>query len=305
MQGKGPKTLPDVMLVGAAKSGTTSIAHQFLLHPEVFIPLAKKEPHYFSFAGQPPAYDDHAFVDTLVWDMDRYEALYRDAAPGQLIADCSTSYLYLSDKAVPNIRSAYGERAADLQVMAVLRDPVERAYSHWMYLVRNGHEDLPFEEAIRPGTVARRKGVRWGFDYLGYGEYAGAVQRFKDAFPRFKVFLFEDLRDQQGVFDQICDLLRIGRMTVAPVRSNPGGIPKNRGVVRLLRRNNLLRTLSHWAPSGVRAKLRAGRDGMLRQALDRPEMSNGARTFLADHYKEDVERLATIIGRDLDHWCNT
>lgn len=305
MQGKKPKILPDVILVGAAKSGTTSLAHQFLLHPGIYIPLAKKEPHYFSFAGRPPSYTDHAFANTLVWQAEEYEALYASAAPGQLIADCSTSYLYLAESAVPNILAAYGDRADRLLVMAVLRDPVERAYSHWMYLVRNGHEDLSFEEAIQPETIARRKERRWGFDYLGYGHYANSVKRFKEAFPNFKVFLFEDLQDQQGMMDEVCDHLHIARMVVSPVNSNPGGIPKNRWIVRMLLRNGLLRSLSHLAPSRTRAKIRTRRDGMLRQALERPEMSSGARAFLIDHYKEDVRSLALILDRNLDNWCRS
>ncbi|MEO8733987.1 MAG: hypothetical protein ABI373_06625, partial [Flavobacteriales bacterium] len=239
-----------------------------------------------------------------VWRTEQYEALYKDASAGKLVADCSTSYLYLADRAVPNILAAYGAKAKDLQVMAVLRDPVERAYSHWMYLVRNGHEELPFDEAIRPETVARRKTIRWGFDYLGYGEYATAVQRYKDAFPHFKVFLFEELREQQEMFNEVCDQLNIARMTISLAQSNPGGIPKNRGLVHMLRRNKVLRAMSHLAPSAMRAKLRSGRDSMLRQALDRPTMSAEARAFLVDHYKEDVKQLAVIIGRDLSKWCN-
>lgn len=298
-----PARLPDIMLVGAAKSGTTSIAHQFTRHPGVFLPMAKKEPHFFGFSGKRPPYKDPAFVRTLVWEPGEYAALYEGAPAGSLIADCSTSYLYLHRAAILNIQQAYGEKAGRLNMSAILRDPVERAYSHWLYLVRNGHEDLPFEQAIDPATVERRKHQRWGFDYLGYGLYADAVEQFQSVFPSFKVYLLEDLKDLQGTFDDICDRAGLPHIEVEKVQSNPGGIPRNRGLVRTLRRNPLIRSLSHLLPQGMRNKARAKRDGMLKKALDRPEMPQQAREQLCAYYRADTERLAALVGRDLSHWC--
>jgi hypothetical protein len=298
-----PVRLPDIMLVGAAKSGTTSIAHQFTRHPGAYLPMAKKEPHFFSFGGKRPAYRDAAFVRTLVWRPQDYAALYAPAPKDARIADCSTSYLYLHRTAVPHIRSVYGDRAVELNMSAILRDPVERAYSHWLYLVRNGHEDLPFEQAVDPATVERRKQDRWGFDYLGYGLYADAIESYRAAFPSFKVYLLEDLKDLQGTFNDICDRAGLAHIEVEKVQSNPGGVPKSRALVRTLRRNPLVRSLSHLLPTAMRNKVRAQRDGMLKKALERPEMPQEARARLNAYYKKDVERLTKLIGRDLGHWC--
>lgn len=295
--------LPDIMLVGAAKSGTTSIAHQFTRHPGVFLPMAKKEPHFFSFNEEKPPYEDKDFVKTLIWKPQDYAALYRPAPADALIADCSTSYLYRHRTAIPHLLRVYGSKAQALSMSAILRDPVERAYSHWLYLVRNGHEGLPFEKALDPEVIAKRKKQRWGFDYLGYGLYAEAVERFRSTFPAFKVYLLEDLKDPQWTFDDICDRAGIGRIEVEMVQSNPGGIPKNRMFVRTIRRNPLIRSLSHLLPDSLRSSMRAKRDGMLKQALERPEMPQQARAMLNAYYREDVERLSGIIGRDLSKWC--
>ena len=299
----GRGRLPSLMLVGAAKSGTTSIAHQFTRHPGVFLPMAKKEPHFFSFNEEPPPYTDKAFVRTLVWQRQDYDALYTAAPEGARIADCSTSYLYRHTTAIPHILRTYGTHAADLSMSAILRDPVERAYSHWLYLVRNGREDLSFEEAIDPATVERRKKMRWGFDYLGYGLYADAVEKFMAAFPSFKVYLLEDLKDLQGTFDDICDRAGLERIETEKVQANPGGVPKNRWLVRTIRRNPIIRSMSHLLPSGMRNSVRAKRDSMLKQALDRPEMPRNARDMLNAYYRADVEKLSGTIGRDLGHWC--
>lgn len=295
--------LPDIMLVGAAKSGTTTIAHQFTRHPGIFLPMAKKEPHFFSFGGEKPAYTDPDFVRTLVWKPGDYAALYSSAPPGTAIADCSTSYLYRYRTAVAHIQRVYGPKAGDLSMSAILRDPVERAYSHWLYLVRNGHEELPFGQAVEPAVVEQRKLNRWGFDYLGYGLYAEAVEHFQAAFPGFKVYLLEDLKDLQGTFDDICNRAGLSSTGVELVQSNPGGIPRNRALVRTLRRNPVVRALSHLLPDSLRNNVRAKRDGLLRQALERPEMPAAAREKLNSFYRPDVERLSRTIHRDLSHWC--
>ncbi|MFZ1687978.1 MAG: hypothetical protein WAU70_11180 [Flavobacteriales bacterium] len=296
--------LPDLMVVGAAKSGTTSVAHQLRLHPQVYLPMAKKEPHYFAFADKAPEYTDPSFARTIVWKWKDYVALYQGAGAAQHIADCSTSYLYRHTEAIPHLRKIYGEHIAELRLSCVLRDPVERAYSHWLYLVRNGFEQLPFEEAIAPANIAARKQRRWGFDYRQYGLYAGAVEAFKAVFPRFKVFLFEDLKNPQRMWDELCAFNGLDLSNVQEVQANPGGVPKNKWLVHMLRRGKLLRKLSHLAPDRLRGMMRSGRDSMMKQALERPEMPSAARAELNSFYRADVDRLSGIIGRDLSGWCS-
>jgi Sulfotransferase domain len=300
---EGTVNVPDLFLVGAAKCGTTSVAHQLLSHPQVFLPVAKKEPHYFSFADHAPAYTDASFATTIVWKRKDYVGLYAKAEPGKRLADCSTSYLYRHSTAIPHLLQSYGDRAKDLRVSCVLRDPVERAYSHWLYLVRNGHETLSFDEAIQPANIERRRGQRWGFDYRNYGLYADAVAAYKGAFPHFKVFLFEELKDPQRMWDELCTFNGLDRTPVRTVQANPGGVPKSKWLVRMLRRGKWLRQLSHLAPDSMRTAMRSGRDKMMKQALERPAMSAAARAELNAFYRADVDRLSAIIGRDLSHWC--
>jgi hypothetical protein len=296
--------VPDLFLIGAAKSGTTSVAYQLGMHPAVFLPMAKKEPHYFAFADRPPGYIDPSFARTIVWRWLDYLALYRGAGAQQHIADCSTSYLYRYQESIAHLRHVYGERTAELRIACVLRDPVDRAYSHWLYLVRNGHESLPFEEAIAEKNIVPRRQQRWGFDYRRYGLYADAVAAYKEAFPNFTVFLFDDLKHPQKMWHELCRSFGLAATAVQEVRANPGGVPKNKWLVHMLRRGKLLRKLSHLAPEGLRSILRSGRDRVMTQALERPPMPAAARAELNAYYRNDRDRLAALIGRDLSHWCN-
>jgi Sulfotransferase domain len=295
--------VPDILLIGAAKSGTTSLSYYLRQHPQLYVPMDKKEPHYFTFGGQPPTYEDPAFVAPLVWRTSDYLKLYKDAREGQLIADCSTSYLYESTASIRNIQGFYGPRAKELSILAVLREPAARAFSHWQYLVRNGAETLPFEEAIDPATIAKRKRQRWGYDYLAYGTYSNAVALYKEHFPRTRFFLFHEMRDPLKLMGEVCRFLGIAPLAhVDEVRTNPSGIPKSKGVVHTLRRNPVLRGLVRALPDGLRTKALLARNEVMQRTMVRQEMDPAAKERLRAFFAPEVQRLQEVLGQDLSHW---
>ena len=141
--------LPDFIIPGAAKSGTTTLYRVLAGHPELYFPENRKEPFYFSFGGEAPVYEDRAFVNHLIWNTREYLDLYRGAGDDQLAGDASTSYLYTHKEAIRNMRALYGNQLREVKIIILLRNPVQRAYSHYTYLVRNGFETRSFEEAVK------------------------------------------------------------------------------------------------------------------------------------------------------------
>lgn len=296
-------TLPDFVIPGAAKSGTTTLYNLLDQHPAIFFPRDRKEPFYFGFDGEMPAYTDPDFARNLLWQTDAYLSLYTQAAPGQRCGDASTSYLYLAPKAIAHMQRMYGNRFSEVRVYILLRNPVERAYSHYTYLVRNGHENLSFAEAIHPDTIARRRMQRWGFDYLEYGMYHQQVKAFMEAFPHTRVFLTDDLKRPQELCNTIFTDLGLEPVAVKKdLKSNPSGIPKNRMLVNLLRNNPLLRWAGSLAPSGMKRSLKGRRDKALEALLEKKELDRALRLQLVEYYRADVQALAALIQRDLSHW---
>ncbi len=145
--------LPDFIIPGAAKSGTTTMYRVLSRHPDLFFPKNRKEPFYFSFGDNEPAYSDRAFADHLIWSTREYLDLYLDASDNQFMGDASTSYLYTHREAIQNMRNLYGDQLHRVKVVIILRNPIHRAYSHYTYLVRNGFETRTFEEAISPEGI--------------------------------------------------------------------------------------------------------------------------------------------------------
>lgn len=298
--------LPDFIIPGAAKSGTTSLYQMLAQHPSIYFPPSRKEPFYFSFGGEKPTYTDEKFNELPIWRTSEYLKLYRDAEPDQICGDASTSYLYTAEKSIKLIREMYGDRYRDLKIIILLRNPIDRAYSHYTYLIRNGFETRSFEEAISEKGIAEWKSKRWGFDYLAYGAYANQVAAFKNTFPETKVWLLEDLKNGNRMISEIFQFLNVSTIDIKRVaKANPSGIPKNRGVVNLLRRNPIIKTIGKSLPSSMQQSLKGRRDRLMSKFLEKRPMNPETREKLQRHYREDIARLQEVIGRNLEHWLHS
>lgn len=295
--------LPDFFIPGAAKSGTTSLYLMLNQHPSIYFPPSRKEPFYFSFGDEKPNYTDEKFNQLPVWQTRQYLELYESADPNQLCGDASTSYLYTAEKSIDLLKEAYGSDYTHIKNIIILRNPIDRAYSHYTYLIRNGHENRSFEDAISEKGILEWKKKRWGFDYLEYGAYYKQVALYKNAFPQTKVWLMEDLKRGNEMTNEVFKFLGLEPVNITKTeKANPSGIPTNRLVMSFLRQNSFVKAVGRsLSPSWQRA-LKSRRDRLMKKFLERRPLSNDSRLFLRDHYKGDIEKLQTLIDRDLTHW---
>jgi Sulfotransferase family len=292
--------LPNFFIVGAAKSGTTALYRYLRQHPDVYLPDVK-EPRFFSYdpddrtryAG-PRA---HELIDSVVKDQNAYEALYAAVNGERAIGDVSPAYLP-SPVAAGRIRAAVPEA----RIVAVLRDPVERAYSHFLDNVGSGwEEETDFERVLDLRDERSRE--RWWrkWDYVDNGFYAAQLERYFDRFERehIRVYLYEDLRaDARAVLTDLLGFLDVDPSVEldASQRHNVSAVPRSRALHRVLSAPAPVRgALKPLVPTRVRTRIRRGN-------LHRPEMPAVARARLREVYREDLERLEALIGRDLSAW---
>ncbi|MFS8615754.1 MAG: sulfotransferase [Solitalea sp.] len=288
-----------VFLVGAAKAGTTSLYQVLSRHPEICSPLVK-EPNFYSYERPGKGPGDNGTVWTT--GMKQYQSLYRVGANHRQLIDGSVSYLY-SPLAPGRIRSHF----PDAKVIIILRNPVDRAWSHYKHLIRDGRERLSFEEALALEAVRVSKGWEFSWHLRSMGMYSAQVDRYFQYFGKsqVRVFLFEELQCNFGeVVRAATDFigLRPFEMDPEPERDNQSGRSRSRRLARMV----------NWAagykvfinklvgPSVTHSVMQKFRALNVREGnwSFRPE----TRQELKDWFRADIGKTGQLIGRDLSAW---
>ncbi len=298
-------TLPTFLVIGAAKSGTTSLVSYLKQHPEVFVPTSK-EPNYFAlkgFEGPPRGPAPSKILEQMLYnwsrtDLTAYRRLFAPAGAEPARGEGSVRYLYFKDTPariralVPNVR-----------LVAILRDPVARLYSHYMMNRQIQLEPLGLADAIAAEEARIADGWGWDWHYTRAGLYAEQLERYYALFQRdqIAVFLYEDfVADPLGVYAQICRHIGV----------DPSFEPdmSQRGMVTRLPRNLWLDRRLNW-PSPLRRFLLRRRVRRLSRPVMRrlnawntrpvPPMPEGLRAELAERFRADQTRLSELLGREI------
>ena len=300
--GSEESKLPDFLIVGAARSATTSLFYYLKNYDEIYMP-ARKEPWFFSYAGNPPDYSSPGAYD-VVSKLDDYAALFKAARPDQIIGEASPSYLFTYSAVIRNIKDVYGGLYDKLRIIIILRNPAERAYSHFMLHKRGYKEPLDFRKAIEPDTIASRRRDNWDifYDYTGCGLYYEQVKAYMEEFPHVKVLLYEDLvQDPRKTLTDICEFLSVDyREDVKLERLNKSGVPKFELLNEIINKSSLLKDfLMAVIPVSVRKRMKH-RAYMVN--MKPVGMSEEYREYLRPFYVKDVENLSALLKRDLSVW---
>jgi hypothetical protein len=289
-------TMPNFFIVGAQKAGTTSLYHYLDQHPQIYM-SPRKEPHFFE--GMHSEFRRPGLRNTPVSGFAEYQALFEGVSGERAIGEASASYLY-SLRAPGLIKSS----VPDARIIAVLRNPADRAYSNYLHCVQVGREPLgSFAEALQAEESRMRD--KWGplWYYKDKGFYYAQVKRYFDAFGRDRVgvWLHEDLRnDAPGTLGEVFRFLGVDERFVpdASVEYNPSGVPRigglYKGVRALTARNPVL--VERVLPARVRGYVKG------RLFTKPPPFPPQIREGLIHAYKEDILRLQELIGRDLSAW---
>ena len=299
-------TLPNFLLIGAAKSGTSSLYDYLGQHPEIFVSPVK-EPNFFALEGEVVDFqgpgDDRTINAVCITDIERYRALFREADEHAAVGEASTLYLY-SSKAPERIK----HYLPNARLIAVLRNPVERAFSSFLHLRLEGREPHDtFERALaeEPWRIGQNWQHLW--HYRAMGLYAEQLERYYRAFgaEQLMIFKHEDLlADPVGVVQRICRFLAVDDSFVpdVSVKYKVSGTPRSPALHRLLARPTLpRRMLRPLLPRTFRRRLLE----RLKQANmkpARPEIPSSARALLLQDYRDDIARTQQLVELDLTSW---
>lgn len=296
-------TMPNFLIIGAAKSGTTSLYYILKQHPEVFMSPVK-EPHFFSHEGERPNFrgpgDDLGMNRNAITSIKGYRALFRGVTNEKAVGEASTTYL-----SNPNAAGRIKKQIPDARLIAMLRNPVDRAYSAFMHLSRDGREPhADFARALDEEERRIRDNYAPLWRYTKIGMYAEQVERYLKNFDRsrIKIYLYDDYKaDAAAVVRDMFQFLCVDETGPVNLRlqHNVSGIPKNRLLNSLLSRPTRLRSaLRPVLPQYVR---RAALEVRNRNLVKRP-LPPELREHLKGVFREDILKLQDLIDRDLSQW---
>lgn len=299
---------PNLLIVGAAKGGTTALHYALDQHPQVYM-SKKKEPGYFVWPEVDLQFINNGKLIThprfLVNQLEEYLPLFRDGRDKKIRGESSTTYLFFYEKAIANIKRIH-PNPEQVKIVIALRNPVDRAFSQYMHKLRDGAESLSFEEALEKEPWRKENNWHFDYQYVERGMYYNQVKAYLDNFPSVKIYLSEDLRsDLAGVVNSLEDFLEINRIPLDfGDELNVSGEPKVEALNKFLKKKNPLKSfLGKLLPQELRRKARLKvQSTVYKYNLEKKEMNPETREWLKKLFREDVLKLQELIKRDLSNW---
>lgn len=318
------KTFPNFFIIGAAKSGTTSLHEYLSQHPDIYMSRVK-ETNFFAFLNNPPRFAgpepnkaDRILGDRLIrekygysiTDPKEYQRLYSKVRNEKAIGESSVSYMYY-----PEIAARIREQVPEAKLIAILRNPVERAYSKYLQFRRDASEPLvSFDDALaaEPERIRTNWSPTWF--YVDRGFYYRQLRPYFDLFGKEKIhiLLFEDFCSNSA--DEVRTIFRfLGVNEDFPVDfREKHNVSKNRQVPRsmllydlVMHPNWFSNTAQSVIPKFIVRRIRPVINKIISKDAgisDYTPLTDETRARLKQVFREDIENLQALIDRDLSAW---
>ncbi|MDB9312789.1 sulfotransferase [Spirulina sp. CS-785/01] len=300
-------TLPNFLILGAPKSGTTALYEYLQQHPEIYMSPVK-EPNFFAFEGKQPDYsgpkDEQAWTNRgSIVTLSEYQKLFNAVEDEKRIGEASTLYLY-----IPETPQRIHHYIPNAKLIAILRDPINRAFSCYLHFRRNGREWIKnFPKALAQEEKRRQNYWAPGWYYREVGLYSEQVQRYLSLFDRqqLQFYLYDDWQNNPHAFlKHLFNFLEIDDSFSPDMcqRPNQTSVVWKNNTVRdvLIKQNSLRQMLHNLVPDSIRKPVA---NFMLESIRDTPpKMTPELRSRLIPYFRDDILKLQDLIQRDLSHW---
>jgi len=295
------KFFPDFFILGAAKAGTTSLYDILNDHEQITMAIVK-EPMFFS--------RDDYYQRGLDWYLKTFFASGKDH---RLYGEATPHYLYWAEKVAPRIYEAASQKP--IKFVAILRDPVFRAYSWYWNMIKESEEELSFENALAKeserlltGEELFRKNGSMIYGYKKGSMYATQIKQYLKHFPqdRFYFLLQDDLQSKTKRYLRgLYDFLEVGNRhgDNRDTKRNPSSMPRSRTFQSWLRNRSLIKEFAKQViPFRTRQALKSYLVGKNTKPFEYPKMSKETEGILRTFFARDVQELQRLVNRDLTHW---
>jgi hypothetical protein len=299
--------MPDFIIIGAQKSGTTALHHALKQHPQISM-HRQKEPEFFTYEGVQLQVTDPASARWNRWictNLEAYQEGFVNAKPATQWGEASTAYLnsYRTEQTAANIY----RYNPNTRLVAVLRHPADRAYSAFNYYRQIGLEPFAdFQMALESESDRQQQNWHRSYYYRQNGCYARLLTPYFARFPKnqLRIYLYEDWNTQpKQVLQDIYQFLEIEEIYPSEQmgRLNQSMIPRSAGLQHFLDRLPDWAKRTSWLLPGdfrraIKAKVKS-----LNQVVPQP-LNPDVRAGLIASYREDILLLQSMLNRSLAHW---
>jgi len=280
---------PNFFIVGAPRSGTTSLYSYLSQIPGIYM-SSVKEPEFFS----PNCSTNNGLIPII--NKKDYLGLFKNVKDELVIGEASTSYL--EDPDSPKL---IHKEVPDAHIIIILRDPIERAYSHYLIHRRNNLEKKSFHESIK--NILKKYDPLTSNHYLHAGLYSKQILRYINTFgeKNIKIIIFEDFVGNEK--NTVKDVLSFLEVNFEPNFDSDAqhvfNLPKGKSANKILHSKTIKKIAGKIITTDSRQLLK---EKLLLQT-EKPSMAEEDRKILTNFFKEDVKKLKNILGRDLP-WKN-
>ncbi len=292
-----PQGLPNFFILGAAKSGTTSLAYYLSQHPEIFI-TPDKETHFFTS------------TELFSKGVNFYcKTFFKNAHDYKVRGEATPNYLSRHEVVVPRFKQIYQNQP--LKFIIILRDPVKRAWSHYQHLKRNFKETLTFEQALSVEEQRKSENPEAWFGYFSDGLYADQIEHWYANFgaENFLVLESDELKtDPGGVLKTIFRFLNVDEEFIPPDMGirNVKSKAKNEFLMKFIVSKGFIMTLI----KRIFPLVLTRRVGLVLRQWNTTKASDADQEFMAintqanlyEHYADNIKRLELLLGRQFPSW---
>lgn len=281
-------------IVGAPKAGTTSLYHYLDEHPEIEM-SSHKEPNFFSDLPiqEQGMYYSKNRIDTI----EKYHGLFSKEDKGVIFGEASVSYLFYNE-----VAEKIKEYNLDAKIIIMLRNPIDRAFSHYLMDYRLGLIKESFESIINK-TSKNVNAHLFYQQYIKVSEYSNQIERYLKEFSKNNLLFIdyeEFKKDTSGIVSRVYSFLDLHSEHIPNVykKYNAFTMPKN-NLIRLIYSFVFIRKILNWI---LPEKLITGIRSLLFKHDQQPELCKRTRTQLKQYFKADVLKLNQMIDQDFSKW---
>ncbi len=299
------RQFPNFLLLGTAKAGTSSLYAYLKQHPDVYLSPAT-ELNFFAHAGgdlnfRGPGDLEYVWGDSLVATDEDYRKQFAGIRQETAAGEVSTHNLYCSQ--APALIKGY---VPDAKMIAILRNPVERAFSAFSHMVRDGREETSsFRAALarEPARIRDNWEPLWHYKNMGF--YGAQLSRYFELFDRkqIRVHIYDDfIARPLKVVQDIFAFIGVGPDFVPDMseKYNVSMVPRSRQLQKIMMGKSVIRSaLRSPLPAGIRSRLRSA---ILQRNAKRMRLDPDMRRELTDAFRGDIGLLEGLLGRDLSQW---